>query len=55
MSNFHEAGNISTLHIVDITIGFCSIFYALSMNSMHDSMQFFIYFCSTPAEMHSIL
>ena len=34
MSHLHEAGDIRSLHVVDVAIRFCPIFYALSMNCL---------------------
>lgn len=55
MSHLHEAGDIRTLHVVDVTVRFCPIFYALCMDAVHDGMKFFIHFGCAPAKVHGIL
>ena len=55
VSHLHEACNISSLHVVDVTVRFCPIFYALCMNAVHNCVQFLVHFGSTPTEMHSVL
>lgn len=40
VSYFHESGYVSTLHIVDITIGFCTVFHASFVDVLHDALQF---------------
>ncbi len=55
MSHLHETCDICSLHVVDVAIRFCPIFYALSMNSVHDGVEFFIHFGCTPAEVHGVL
>ena len=49
VSYFHKSGNISTLHIIDISVGFCAVFHALGMDAVHDRMKLFIYFGSAPS------
>ena len=49
VSYLHEACNVRTLYIIDVTISFCTILHTLFVNAEHDAMQFFVYFSSTPA------
>ena len=49
-SYLHEAGNIGSLHIVDVTVGLCAIFHAVLMDVVHDGVQAIIDFFSSPLE-----
>ena len=53
--NFHEACNISTFDVVDITIFIGPVFDALLVNTVHNLVQTSINICFTPGEVHSVL
>ena len=55
LRHLHEASDIGTLHVVDITIWFFAILHTLSMNGVHDTMKFFVHFLGRPTEVHGIL
>ena len=49
VSNLDETGDVGTLNIVDVTILFSTIFHAVSMDAVHDAMQFFVNFFASPS------
>ena len=55
MSNFHEACNVGAFHIVDVTIGFSTVFHTLCVDVVHDAMKFFVNFGFAPREVHCVL
>ena len=55
MSNLHETSDVSTIHVVDITIGFSTILHALLVDAEHDAVQLFVHFGSAQAQVHSVL
>ena len=55
MSYFHKSGNVGTLHIINVSVGFRAVFHALCMDAVHDCMEFFVHFGSTPAKVHCVL
>ena len=55
VGHFHESCNVGTFHIIDITVIFSTIFYALGMDVTHDLMEMFVHFFGTPGDMHCVL
>ena len=48
VGHFHEAGNVGALHVVDVAIRLCSVFYALVMDIVHNAMELFVDFGFRP-------
>ena len=46
MSYLHETGDVSTLHVVDVTVGLLAVCYARLMNLRHNVVQLCIYLLS---------
>ena len=55
MCYFHKSCNVGTFYVIDISVRFSSVFYTLFMDVMHNLVQFFVHFLSSPAQMHCIL
>ena len=36
VSYFHKPGNVGTLHIINVSVGFRAVFHALCMDAVHD-------------------
>ena len=53
--HLHESGNVSTFHVVHITISFSTILYAGFVNVLHDALQFLVYLFRTPAQFDRVL
>ena len=54
LCNLHEAGDISSFHIVYITIRLGSVFNTSLVDIRHDCMEFLINFCRAPADMQAM-
>ena len=50
ISNLHEAGYVSTLHVVDVTISLSTILNAVLVNVVHDALQVVVNFLRSPAQ-----
>lgn len=48
LCHFHESSYIRSLHIIHITILFCSILHAVLMDILHDCMQTVVNLLSSP-------
>ena len=55
LSNFHEAGDVSALHVVDVSIGLFAVLDALLVNVAHDFMKFLIHVFGAPLDMAGVL
>ena len=51
----HEAGYVGTLYIIYITVGLCTVFYALGVNVVHDLFQTGVDFFFGPAQFDGVL
>ncbi len=55
LCNLHEAGDVGTLHIVDVAVSLSSVLDASLMDVRHDGMKLLVNLCRTPADMHCVL
>lgn len=55
VGNFHEAGDVCALHVVDISVGLCAVFHALSVDILHDFMEAAVNFFGAPLEVFGVL
>ena len=39
----------------EVAVSFCTILHALFVDTEHNAVELFVYFCSTPAQVHSVL
>ena len=53
--NFHEAGDIGTFDIVDITVRLSAIFHTSLVNVRHNAVEFLVNLCRALADVHCIL
>ena len=49
LSYLHEAGYVGAFHVVYVTILLLSVFYALLVDTFHDTLKFLVYFLAAPA------
>ena len=54
IGNLHEAGDIGTLHVVDIA-GLFAVFHALAVDVGHDLVQTLVNLFAAPGETHRVL
>ena len=55
LGNFHEAGNVCTLNIVDIPVGFCAVFHASGVDVAHDVVELLVNFFGCPVKTLGVL
>jgi len=55
LCNLHEAGDVRTLDVVDVTVRLCTVLHASLVDIRHDRMELIVNFCRTPADMHCVL
>ena len=49
VGNLHEAGDVSTLHVVDVAV-LLTILHALTVDVRHDAVQLFVNLCTSPCD-----
>lgn len=54
-SDFHEAGDVGTFDIVDMTVWLSTVFDACFVDALHDEVELVVYFLSRPADVRSVL
>lgn len=55
LGNLDEACHVSTLHVVDVTVGLSSVLHAVLVNVVHDALQIVVNFLSCPAQTLRVL
>ncbi len=55
LGNFHEAGDVRTLHVVDVAVGLLAVFNASLVDALHDGVEPFVHFLARPGEVHAVL
>ena len=55
VGHLHKSSDVGTLHIVDVTICFSAIFYALLVDGRHDVVQTLVYLLSSPTQTEGVL
>lgn len=55
VGDFHEAGDVGALHVVDIAVGLCAELDTLLVDVAHDDMEFLVDFVGAPLQVHGVL
>ena len=43
LGHLHEACNVGTLHVVDLSVGLCAVLHAVFVNVLHYELQTVVY------------
>ena len=55
LCDLHEAGDVCTLHVVDVTVRLSTVLHASLVDVRHDAVKFLINLSRTPTDMHCVL